>query len=417
MQEGSLADVTGGAAVFRAAFRLVPAPLIAVLSVACGQVGGRDSGVRVDTLDAERVVVANPDPTGTVALRFVEEFRVGSVEGFRGDAFGNVSSLAVSQPGVVYVGDHVTGEVRAFSRNGDFLRLIAERGDGPGEVPASSFPLALLWQEPNRLWIGASPTLISVDTLGRPGISHRNLLGTRAWVGRGDTLSRIYIVRDQFDPSSLSRSGVIEKLDVSPDGAISPLGRLSLGTEQMMVRRVVNRGGLRGTILDTRPMAGHMTWDADPSGDVWLARTDSYRLHRITMDGDTVRTVELARTPTPLSEGEGDSILQAWPRLRAAELPEHKPLIRDLRVGRNGWLWVRLRGATPAADVWDVFDRCGRHLGSATPPVPLDVNPWLPAGGSTILAVTKDALDIEYVVRLRLESPDGTAVAAAECTF
>lgn len=418
MREVSVAGVAAWPGIFPAVSRLVPATLVAALCVACGQADGRAGGLSVDTLDDGRVVVANADPAGTVPLRFVEEFRVGSVEGSEADAFGNVSALAASQHGVVYVGDHTTGDVRAFTHDGDFLRLMAGRGDGPDEVPASGFPMGLLWQAPNRLWIGASPRLISVDSMGHSGVSRRDLLGASAWQGRGDTLGGIYMVRHQLDPSSLWTNEVIEKLKVSAEGAVSPLGRVRLGTQRMMVRRVVNYpNGARGTILDDPPMASRVTWDADPSGDVWLARTDSYRLHRVTMDGDTVRTVELARTPTPLSGGERDSILQEWPNLGAAELPEHKPLIRDLRVGRNGWLWVRLRASTPAADAWDVFDRCGRHLGSATPPVPLDVNPWLPAAGATILAVTKDALDIEYVVRLRLERPDGTPVTPAECTF
>ena len=78
---------------------------------------------------------------------------------------------------------------------------------------------------------------------------------------------------------------------------------------------------------------------------------------------------------------------------------------------------MRRRASAPSEDSWDVFDRCGRYLGSATPPVPLDVSPWLPVGASGILGVTRGAFDVEYVVHLRLERNDGQPVTSGDCTF
>ena len=172
----------------------------------------------------------------------------------------------------------------------------------------------------------------------------------------------------------------------------------------------------RGLELQALPLRSEVVWDVDPSGEIWAARTGTYRIHRIAMSGDTIRTVELTRHPEPLAGRERDSVAAAAAALAAAHLPTHKPLIRSLRVSRDGWLWVRLRGSSPDDDAWDLFDGCGRHLGSATPPVPLDISPWMPAGPQSIVGVTRDALDIEYVVCLRIEGNEGQFVASATCT-
>lgn len=386
---------------------------------ACGQTDG-GAGVAVETLETGRVVVRHPDPGSATTLRLVEVLSIGTIEGTGLDVFGNVGSLAVGRNGVVYVGDRIAAEVRAFTPDGEFLRVMARRGSGPGEIPPSVFPLNLLWQEPNRLWIGAPPTLMSLDSLGHVGEARYALGGIFVWTGRADTLDGIYSTLRSplgMDPSTETLRISVRKLRVLGDSLVSPAGELFIGFEENRVERTVTRGGATGHIMGSLPMRSETVWDVDPSGDIWLAQTGSYRLHRVTLAGDTIRTVELARAPEPLSASERDSIARNTTAFSAAELPTHKPLIRHLRVGRNGWLWVRRRASAPSEDSWDVFDRCGRYLGSATPPVPLDVSPWLPVGASGILGVTRGAFDVEYVVHLRLERNDGQPVTSGDCTF
>ena len=138
--------------------------LFSALCVACGQTAPPAGGVMVDTLATGRIVVLNPDPHGADPLRFVEETRIGAAEGAGPDVLGNVGTLAVGADGVIYVGDYTVGDVRAFAPSGEFLRIMIRAGPGPSEIPRSAFPFQLLSEGPNRLWVGAVPTLVFLDS-------------------------------------------------------------------------------------------------------------------------------------------------------------------------------------------------------------------------------------------------------------
>ena len=392
-------------------FFLVPAGF-----VACAGAGGQ-GGLLSDTLSTGRVVVSNPDPGGAAPLRLVEELRIGSIASTGPDAFGNVGSLAIDQTGSIYVGDYAAEEVRSFGVDGTFLRVVTRRGPGPGEIPASVFPFNLLWQEPKRLWIGATPTLFFLDSLGNAGNVVHRLPSNAPWTPHADTLEGIYGRRldlVEMEPSRLVFESWVERLAVSEDGAISVAGRLLLGRIEHRVGQTITRGGARGNLMQTRPMQGETPWTVDPAGEIWLAEAPYYALHRVTIGGDTVRTVKLSRVPAPLTRRERADLAASSP-FSAEELPAHKPLIRDIKAGPDGWLWVRLWSSNPRDDSWDIFDPCGRHLGQLTPHVPLDARPWLPDRGARLLAVTRDAFDVETVVRFRAETDSGAPVVASDC--
>ena len=92
----------------------------------------------------------------------------------------------------------------------------------------------------------------------------------------------------------------------------------------------------------------------------------------------------------------------------------------------EGWLWVRRHPEDVDEDpTWDLFDNCGRFRGEVSTParlraysyprgplVPMDVGP-----GGIVHAIARDALDISYVLRLRLDSAQGASVVAETCPF
>ena len=376
-----------------------------------------DGGVLTETLATGRVVVSNPDPGGAMPLRLVEELRIGSVLDAGPDAFGNVGSLAADQTGSIYVGDYAAEDVRSFRGDGTFLRVVTRRGPGPGEIPASVFPFNLIWQEPQRLWIGATPTLFFVDSLGNVGnVAHR-LPSNAAWAPQADTLGGVYgrsLSLVEREPSGFVFESRVERLAVSTDGAVSAAGSLSIGQVEHRVAQTITRGGARGNVMQTRPMQGEIPWAVDPAGDIWLVGAPDYALHRVTLAGDTVRTVKLSRVPAPLTGRERADLAESSP-FAAEEMPAYKPLIRDIKAGPDGWLWVRLWNPSPSDDSWDIFDPCGQHLGVATPDLPLDAFPWLPDRGGRMLAVTRNAFDVETVVRLRAETDSGASVLTSGC--
>ena len=372
-----------------------------------------------DTLGGGRVVVTNNDLGGVAALRLVEELRVGSAVGTGPDAFGNVGSLAVDRAGSLYVGDYAAEEIRSFTADGTFIRVVTRRGPGPGEIPASAYPFHLAWQEPNRLWIDATPVLMFVDSLGNLGKDTLRPSAHAAWIPSADTLGGVFgrvLNPISVGSSQLMFDSSVEKLAVSTDGDVSFAGRMPLDRVEFRLDRTVSRGGARGNLMQGSPTRGEMPWAVDPSGDIWLAEAGDYVLHRVTLGGDTVRTVELARVAAPLTGRERDQLTESSP-FSASELPTHRSLIRDMKADPNGWLWVRLWSPDPHDESWDIFDPCGRYVGLVKPPVPLDATPWLPHRGARLLAVTQDAFGIETVIRFRAEAETGTRILVSDCVF
>lgn len=366
----------------------------------------------MDTLDTGRVVVGNPVPPDVANLSLVEELRLGVALGEESDVFGDVGSLATRDDGTILVADFITREISEFSSDGAFRRTAVRPGPGPDELRFGLGGVDLLWQSPDRLWIGDPPRLMVLDSSGR--LKRTSLdLGFSRWPARADSLGLIY--REALNLTGEAEQRWIETYRVSVDVSLAQAGeRFSLETVEVRAQ-VFRRGHAELREMHDLPMRSAVIWDADPGGDLWVARSGAYRIHRVTLAGDTVRTIELPLRPEPIRSAERERAAADSP-WSPAELPTHKPLIADLRVDREGWLWVRRTASGSDLPLVDVFDECGRHLGSA--PVSLDDHqPWLALGTARLLGVVRDELDVEYVVRLRLVRDDGAPVASTPCTF
>ena len=366
----------------------------------------------MDTLETGRVVVVNPAPPDVANLSLLEELRLGVALGEESEAFGDVGSLATHDDGTIYVADFVTKEIAEFSPNGVFRRIVLRQGPGPGELRFLLGGVDLLWQSPGRLWIGDAPRLMLLDSSG--SLMRTSLdLGLSRWFAHADTLGFIY--REALTLTNEAEHRRIEAHLMSAHDTLAQVGNaFPLETVELRAR-VYRRGLSEAHQMFELPMRSKVVWDVDPSGDLWLARSGTYGIHRVTLEGDTIRTVQLPLRPDPFQDTERERAAEDSP-FSSEELPTHKPLIADLSVDGAGWLWVRRAMTGSVPPLIDVFDSCGRHLGSA----PLDLadhEPWLAIGSARILGVVRDELDVEYVVRFRLERQDGTPVAPAPCTF
>lgn len=397
--------------------------------------------VTVDTLAGGRIVVSNPAPGrggGPDEWRLVEELRLGRVDGTGPEVFGDVHDVAVDEKGHIYVLDYGSKEVRIFDRGGRHVRNMAGDGEGPGEFRYSGFMpyYRIIWQPPNRLWINDPLQQLSFDSLGNelsrvgqpfgPGmpISGGSL---RAGFARGrivaaDAEGFAYHEVSVSDRTTAGDETVSRdrtygvRLPIYPEHPDPSPPRDSLllnsrtftSTNQVSGRDGANItiGGIIQTSISRR------VWGFGWGGTVWVANRAAYRFHEVTFAGDTTRTVELGNPPPPPPD---DSDERAY-----------TPLIAALDVSPEGWLWVRRYSTDPEEDpAWDLFDNCGRHRGEVTSPQRIARDRWggesvdpmdLGAAG-VVHGVSRDALDVSYVVRLRLESARGTPVAAETCPY
>jgi hypothetical protein len=151
----------------------------------------------------------------------------------------------------------------------------------------------------------------------------------------------------------------------------------------------------------------------DPEGGVWSVPPGdpSYRIYRWVPEGDTTLVLEVARSPLPVTAAEKeeaiDGILASLSRYNVktvddSKVPNVKPAVSSMFVSADGDLWVRIPGSAEGA-TYDVFRRDGERLGTVhTPFAPVSfLSPFV--RGDEMWAVARDELDIQYVVRGRIQ--------------
>ena len=326
-------------------------------------------------------------------LRFVQELRIGRVDGSGPDVFAEIHDLAVDAAGRIYVLDPGWQDVRLFDRDGRFIRQLAPEGDGPGERRhRRQFPGRVTWDEARGLlWIDDSVFLSVLDSLGVEQARDTRVPNFSRFPDRPVTVivavdRQGLVYEQQYRPHGDSTHSFVARGSVNPDYALSGdtlrLDARATVQEGPPQTRRTGGGRIRGTVTMTlmRPERDHVAWSISPEGTVWLADLNQPRLHELTFAGDTLRTVDI-------------------PRRRPAELD----------ISPEGWILVRRAGDDPES-TWDVMDNCGVHLGPVS--VPHAVSVTEVGAGGVIHIVAFDALDIDYVLRLRLD----TEVSRRICT-
>ena len=379
--------------------------------------------VVVDTVGGRPVVTSPSPPEGgdAGAWRLVEELRLGNVVGDGPEGFGDIQDIAVDPTGRIYVLDVGSKEVRAFGREGVYLRIIARDGEGPGEIEYEDRTNhRITWRAPDQLWVGDGYQLTVVDTLGSelrrytwqryPGMFFPGEVPTsRRVIAAGTDGSVFSVVNIRFREPVREREPIEGRTDVhvvrSP---VSDYEMLPGDTLLIESRKLVEtappagratRGGSAISARWIRNEDPRFAWTVARDGTLWLAHRARYRLDRLTFTGDTVRTVQVGDVPPP-----------------PAQQAEFVPILAALASSPEGWLWVqREEPETGGESTWDVLDNCGRYRATVSAPVGLrrvEVGP-----GGELHGISSDELGIDFVHRFRLLSEAGTAIAEEICNF
>ena len=182
------------------------------------------------------------------------------------------------------------------------------------------------------------------------------------------------------------------------------------------------------------PFGPQFQWSFSPLGYYVGGISDRYAIHLFRTDAPVLR-IEHASQPVSVSAGErrNERALMIW-SMRTVQpgwdwdgpsIPDHKPAFSDLLVDRDGRIWVQLHvtGERLPADqrvrdeddvrrpvpefyepvVYDAFEPDGRFLGRLQMPDGFQSTPTPFIRGDRIWGVVTDELDIQYVVRLRIE--------------
>lgn len=318
------------------------------------------------------------------------------------------AGVSVGPRGRMYAWSRREETVRVYRPDGRPLRTLG------GESGASRLEdvRGLAWEDAGHLWIVEGRRFAVFDTAGRfvrevPRVSRANgdPWGGAGFDRRGRLLDMAYGPGGGNHPVllRLARDGSV--LDTIRLPYLAPR-ELSPGSSRRMAGRPVGAdtgaapGGRRPRAAAIA-RAGHpfphspaATWAFDPDGHMWVARTDRYRIHRRTLEGDTVLEID-----------------------REAARP--RPGLASLSVDADGRLWVRLAADRNEPATYDVFSRDGAYLARvetgvgvrAAPPVIHGRDVYyvgFPPGGWPPPEPGDLTRDTDFLVRARLvPSPRG----------
>ena len=146
---------------------------------------------------------------------------------------------------------------------------------------------------------------------------------------------------------------------------------------------------------------------------MWGIFTGDYRFVELSHTGDTLRTVTRAFDPLPVTDADRAQArkdLEWFTRQGGkadwSKIPSTKPGVEDVTFDNDGNLWAWPVTEKDLKDrALDVFDPEGRYLGRVTSPLPIARRPFPSFRNGMMYAVTRDELEVPFVVRLRIEKP------------
>lgn len=341
--------------------------------------------------------------------RLVEEARIGSADAEGPAAFGSVVGLAIDPLDRVWVADGQNQELRVFDARGAHVRTIGKKGGGPEEFGQLA---GMDWGADGNLWVldGGNQRYAVYDTAGALVATHprRNNMLMIPWPGGIDDQGRVYDVAPTGDDEAerIVRFGA----DLQPTDtfAVPPYE-----DQYFEVTSMGGRGGQgsRSIMRINVPFSPTQQWRVDPAGNVWIARTERYRLERRGFDGAAPLVVERPTSPVKVTAADRERVLGRYKEFQqrggtvdVSRIPEHYPAMQSFFFGDDGHLWV-IPALGPDRMAMDVFDPAGTYLGRVTPPGRVVPGPPPAFRGSRVAGLVRDEDDVETVWIMRLEKP------------
>lgn len=392
-------------------------------------------------------IINLPGEDRHMEVGFEELYRVGSVSGEDWEQFGNVRMVGFDGTGQLYIFDNRADRITVVSPAGRFVRAFGRPGDGPGE-----------FRNPDGLAVMRDGRVVIAD------IGHRVY---HLFDANGDFERRVRMVSEPGelattellpDPGgqavfSAVGSQTLSVLFGSPVRTVPhttrPVERVVL-TEEVATKDTVADGWLPDGEPSSFPIGNQRTLGLParktfgplmlagvlPDGSVAFSDSSAYAvkiarpgvgvwrmlkrpLQPIPVTNRVVEAEKQSRLRDALGEGSVLSGVRESPRGRRAralerieqlEFFDEVSIIRNLKTGWDGEIWVQRHGEDPGDRYGpvDVLAMDGRYLGTfpagtvrlQTPVRPIGLAAFGPDG--LVAFIEEDELDVKTVVVKRL---------------
>ena len=303
--------------------------------------------------EGDIVVVKNPNKPlyGAGVFSLEQDLAIGGEES-ADYVFAEISSVAMSGDGTIFVLDWKDRNVKVFGRDGKFLRTFGKAGEGPGEL-----------SNPISIYCTSRDEVVVVDMSRR--LSFFKLSGEFA-----RTVS----------------AGSLNLMDARPDSAGNFFVCLIIReeTNPRYELRKVDAGLKDLFVVESSPLANLERDGYNPifpvlrwallSGDrvvCGLAEKYEFRIHDAA--GRIVRKIQMDPDPVPISKEDIDERTKGARQalLQTMKIPKHYPAFRYFVTDDEDRIFVLTWERPPDRKgfYFDVFDREGRYIVRTVLPV------------------------------------------------
>lgn len=409
---------------------------VVFLLAACGGGDDRSSAQPIVTDSAGIRVVTNPGEGSWgvgEAWRLEEEVRIGVDSGDPELQFGNVMGVDADQTGRIYVLDGQARRVRIFDPDGSLVTAFGRSGGGPGEFSQA------LSQPPGGILVGADGT-IAIPDMGNQRLARFGPDGSVRESRPMAFESGIPLLWTRSADRSLYQQVRQMGIPGMPAQEAEPMDRIvrldpATGDEEVVLEmppgETFSTGG--GGMPEFRIFAPEPVWTVLSDGRLVTGSNDEYSLALRDPMGNVeviVRRPVSRRPVTSRNESDfRDIFAEAWGEaglpgemigqlMNSVQFEPYWPALAQLLAGPDGTLWVQrvdpessmddltaddLQAGRFGSPAWDVFDADGAYLGVVEMPGGLSPMRFV---GDHLYGVHRDELEVQRVVRLRLDRGD-----------
>jgi hypothetical protein len=312
--------------------------------------------------------------------------------------FVDIRGIAAGPTGNIFVLDFREQEIRMFNTKGEYLKTVARRGSGPGELRNANGMLVAkdgtLWvNDPGqRRWPAYSATTGDFQRQVSLPITGYGYLWEAGFDSRGRIIDPITVTSATLKgpDGQPSRERVYRRVDVTSRapvaGDTSVVGppadtvphttcfpRTPLKTPSFVGYDTTGRAMAYSGI----PFAPRSQSVLGQDGTLWCTGSDEYAVvHRTVGRNDSLHFIRGTYPAPPVTAAERDEAIAAATKFLAryarkdmdvSLIPGTKPIVEQIALDRAGRVWVRRTPTSATApSVWEVYDPTGKILARAT---------------------------------------------------
>jgi hypothetical protein len=289
-------------------------------------------------------------PKGALTkLVFREEISFGDSDNEK-EMVAQPGYIDVDDRGHTFVVDIKASNVKVFDRDGQFVRTIGKKGEGPGEF---SVPLGII--------VTPDDELLVEDMMNRR-LSYFSLDGE--------------FLRNEVLANSLSTINVV----MDSNGNFMARELIMEGNQLFFELRKYDKDLNPMFVLDKtefqNPMQGNFNpfgvlavYIFDPKGEIYYGDGKEYEIKVYTPKGKLIRRILKKHDPIKITKEDEERILNEFPDMapgfkQGMKFPEYFPAYEFFALEEGGRLIVRTykKGKKEGEYVLDIFDQEGRYI-------------------------------------------------------